>query len=276
MPKPRLLIFCLALALATAAVAQEPAKDPGDELRRAASEGNLARVKELLDAGADVNAANKYGGTALAFACDRERAEVVKLLLERGANPNTKDTFYGNTPLGWAAGRGNAEIVRALLEKGAEGEEDALMAAVFSDKPDVVKVVLDRGKVSPEALTNAMVTARSMQKLGIAAMLTAAGVKEPPPADFKVEAGTLKSYAGTYEAANGMVITLALQEDGRLNVTFPGSPTLTLGALDAVTFRPEQFPAVKMTFNVEGGKVSGVLVDQGGNQLQFTKKEVQQ
>jgi ankyrin repeat protein len=45
--------------------------------------------------------------------------EDVKLLLERGADPNAKDN-YGRTPLHIAAQKGHAEIVRVLLEHGAD------------------------------------------------------------------------------------------------------------------------------------------------------------
>jgi ankyrin repeat protein len=44
---------------------------------------------------------------------------IVKLLLERGANPNTKDN-NGWTPLHWAAYHGHVDVVRVLLERGAD------------------------------------------------------------------------------------------------------------------------------------------------------------
>jgi ankyrin repeat protein len=43
----------------------------------------------------------------------------VKLLLEKGAEPNPKDD-YSRTPLWWAAGNGHEAVVKLLLEKGAE------------------------------------------------------------------------------------------------------------------------------------------------------------
>ena len=90
MPKAHAVKCCLALLLlflAGAASAQD-SQDRGEELRQAASAGDVAKVKALLDQGVDVNAANSYGGTALTFAARRGNAEMVKLLLERGADPN--------------------------------------------------------------------------------------------------------------------------------------------------------------------------------------------
>lgn len=58
---------CLALLLLLTPGAAS-AQDPGEDLRRAASAGEVAKVRELLDKGVDPNAANRYGATALAFA----------------------------------------------------------------------------------------------------------------------------------------------------------------------------------------------------------------
>ena len=44
---------------------------------------------------------------------------VVKLLLEKGAELETKDKDYGRTPLLWAAENGHEAVVKLLLEKGA-------------------------------------------------------------------------------------------------------------------------------------------------------------
>jgi ankyrin repeat protein len=47
---------------------------------------------------------------------------VVKLLLEKGAELETKDKDNGRTPLSWAAASGHEAVVKLLLEKGAELE----------------------------------------------------------------------------------------------------------------------------------------------------------
>jgi ankyrin repeat protein len=45
---------------------------------------------------------------------------VVKLLLEKNADLESKDDEYGQTPLSWAARNGHEAVVKLLLEKGAE------------------------------------------------------------------------------------------------------------------------------------------------------------
>jgi hypothetical protein len=277
MLKARAVPSCLVLLLllTTGAVA---AQDPGDELRRAASAGDLAKVKELLDKGVDVNAANHYGGTALAFACDKGHTEVVRLLLERGANANAKDTFYNLTPIGWAAQKGHRDIVRLLLEKGAAADDQTLMMGLFGGQPETLKVLLEKGKFTPEQLSSALAMTQQLEenKEEMIKLLEAAGAKPAVPANFQVDAETLKSYEGTYEAEGGAMTAVVALKDGKLIATF-GSQTLTLGAVDKVTFRPEEFPVAKMIFQVQDGKVTGLVLDQGGPRtMSLTKKEAAQ
>lgn len=269
MPKLCAARICLALSLLLATFSPcLAADDPGDELRRAASAGDLAKVKALLDAGADVNAGNRYGATALAFACDKGHTEVVKLLLEKGANPNSKDTFYNSTPINWAVQKGHAEIVRALLEKGAEGEAGALAGAAAEGKADIVKVILDRGKLTPEQLGDALEVATKEQKTEVVTLLQGAGAKLP--AIVAVDPAVLKTYEGVYESPR-FNLTVALK-DGKLIATADGG-ALTLNATDPTTFKAEEFAGIKIQFQSEGGKVTGLTLDQGGGALPFKKKE---
>lgn len=271
MPKLWAVRICLALFLLALAGSTRPAMaadDPGDGLRRAASAGDVTKVKELLAAGVDVNAANAYGGTALAFACDKGQTEVVKVLLEHGANANTKDQFYGASPLTWAVDKGHAEIVEALLAKGAEGETDALTSAAASGQAAVVKVILARGKVGAEGLSEALAAATKEEQKEAVTLLEAAGAK--PPVTVTVDPAVLKSYEGVYEGAS-FTVTLALK-DGKLVLSSDGG-SLTLQATDPVTFRAEEFSGFKVTFKVEEGKVTGLSVDQGGSSTLLKKKE---
>ena len=269
MPKLCAVGICLALSLLLAT--SRPARaadDPGDALRRAASVGDVAKVKELLAAGVDVNAANTYGGTALSFACDKGHTAVVNLLLEHGADANTKDRFYGASPLTWAVEKGHAEIVRALLAKGSQGEPEALVRAAGEGMTAVVKVILERGKVGPEGLTDALAAAKDQPET--AALLQAAGAK--PPVAVEVDPAVLKTYEGTYTGPNfGVTITL---KDGKLTgVATGGGGNISLSPIDPVTFRGEEVPGLKVVFLVEGGKVTGLRVDQGGSSFPLTKKE---
>ncbi|HSF40674.1 MAG TPA: ankyrin repeat domain-containing protein [Thermoanaerobaculia bacterium] len=250
------------------------AQDPGDELRRAAGAGDVAKVKELLDKGTDVNAANTYGGTALAFACDRGHLEVVKLLLDRGANPNTEDTFYKAKPVTWAAQKGHLEILKLLLDRGVTPDPQILMMGIYGEQPAIVKLMLERTKPEASALTDSLAIAEQVGNPEIVEILKAAGAKPPAPANFEVDAATLKSYEGTYEGEGGLAMTVALK-DGKLTAAIGGG-TFTLGAVDKVTFRPNELPGGSLVFQVQDGKVAGVDLVQAGTIRPLKKKEVAQ
>lgn len=84
----------------------------------AAQEDRPKEIKELIEKGADVNAANLRGLTPLMAAVDRGRLDIADLLLKEGADVEAKD-FTGTTALMRAAFNGEFEIVQLLLEKGA-------------------------------------------------------------------------------------------------------------------------------------------------------------
>ena len=77
-------------------------------------------VKLILDKKVDVNVVDKAQGfSALTFALTNENVEVVKVLLDGGANPNLKSK-EGTTMLEFAKKGKNAEIVKLLQDAGAK------------------------------------------------------------------------------------------------------------------------------------------------------------
>jgi ankyrin repeat protein len=93
-------------------------------LMLAANAGQLDIVNLLLAAGAEVDAKDELGWTAMMKACyndlqDRGYPEVVKRLIEAGADPNQR-IAYGIRPLMLAAGYGEAAVCEALLAGGAD------------------------------------------------------------------------------------------------------------------------------------------------------------
>lgn len=267
MTRQRNLLLSLLLLLAMLQVAV--AQDPGDELFNAARRGDAAAVKALLDHGVDVNTKFRYGATALSYASDKGHLEVVKLLLERKADVNVKDTFYGATPIIWAAQKGYAKIVEALLDAGAEGRDDALEIGASSGHLELVKMLLAKGSLKPEPLSNSLVAAEREKYAEIAELLKKAGAVPPPKADFQVDAETLKTYVGTYKPASGSEFTVALK-DGKL-VAGPPTQQLTLGAFDKTNFRPLEFDGIRIIFNVENGVVTGFTLKQGSSAQVYKK-----
>jgi ankyrin repeat protein len=76
-------------------------------------------VKLLIDKGADVNARDKFKDTPFHIACLAGRMGVVRALLGAGASVNAIDQA-GDSPLQLAVHRGDVELLRVLLEAGAD------------------------------------------------------------------------------------------------------------------------------------------------------------
>jgi ankyrin repeat protein len=88
-------------------------------LHVAAHMGRRDVVKRLLESGADPNVQDGAGHTPLHLASNRGASAVVLVLLQAGADPNVQN-FMGRTPLHLAAMSGKQKVVEALLDAGAE------------------------------------------------------------------------------------------------------------------------------------------------------------
>ena len=91
-----------------------------DSLFKAAQDGDLERLRTLIEKGVDVNSKTRYSATALSFAAEKGHLEMVRFLLEKGADPNVQDSFYNATPLTWANMQKHKEVAELLKENGAE------------------------------------------------------------------------------------------------------------------------------------------------------------
>lgn len=114
-------------------------------------------VRLLLDAGANANARSQISGnTALFLAAYRGRMDVVKLLVEHGADVNAKDDG-DSTPLQDAAWSGQTEVVRYLLEQGAEPDakdgfgRSALDLAIEGGHTEIATILEEAGATTRPA-----------------------------------------------------------------------------------------------------------------------------
>lgn len=159
------------------AVAQTPVAD-------AAMERANADVRSLVQDGADVNAAQADGATALHWAAYHGDTELAELLLDAGADPSAANR-NGSTPMWLAASRGNATMIETLLEGGADANEELplgrrpLMLAARSGSVDAVRVLLDHGAdvnaSETERGTTALMQAADQGHADVIALLTERG-----------------------------------------------------------------------------------------------------
>ncbi len=119
------------------------------ELCRASQNGDINMVKHLIKNGINLNEYDSWGFTALMYAVVYGRIEIVKELLNSGANANVN---CGNSVLIEASMNNHIEIVRELIRAGAninyynnKGNWTALMVASHLGHVDIAKELLNAG-----------------------------------------------------------------------------------------------------------------------------------
>ncbi|XP_065367097.1 protein fem-1 homolog B isoform X1 [Calliphora vicina] len=116
----------------------------------AAGLGHLQVVKLLVNNGANVNHNTKAQSSPLRAACYAGRLDIVKYLIEHGADVNLGNK-YNNTCIMIAAYKGHAHVVDTLLKNGANPNEQALCGATALHYAaecghlEVCRILLDHG-----------------------------------------------------------------------------------------------------------------------------------
>jgi len=128
-----------------------PQPDGATALHWAAYRGDKDLADLLIASGAKAGVANREGSTPLNLACINGDPAMVALLLKAGADPN-EHLPQGRTPLMYAARTGNIEAMKALLDRGADVNATetlrgttALMWAADEAHPAAVNLLLERG-----------------------------------------------------------------------------------------------------------------------------------
>lgn len=111
----------------------------------ATERGNADLVRWLLDKGANVRAVCRQQHSALSVAAQEGFTDIAHILLDAGADVNERDANF-RTPLMYAVKTGHRDTVRLLLERGADTGivsvygETAMSLALSCPSPDAVIV----------------------------------------------------------------------------------------------------------------------------------------
>ena len=129
--------------------------NPADNLTDAIAVNDLAKVKEFLAKGVNVNSGCSSGQLPIMEALGDDKAEILDFLLDHGADVNLTATVAGMemTPLGVAVSNGLTASVKKLLDHGAQTEkekqlllqETVLFSAVRNGNPEIVRLLVDHG-----------------------------------------------------------------------------------------------------------------------------------
>jgi len=120
MKKVNAFILVIALLVVCGQTAQSTAEEQTVDIWTAAAEGNIEAIKQHVSAGTDLNAKEPAGGsTPLMVAALFGQTEAARLLIENGANLNARNND-GGTALHAAAFFCHTRTVKLLLDKGAD------------------------------------------------------------------------------------------------------------------------------------------------------------
>lgn len=132
----------------------------------AAGAGDLSRVEQAIEAGANVNATDALKRTPLFAAAFCNHPQVADLLIDKGSDIGAKD-FNDMSPLHAAVVVGGAETVKALLAKGANidipnaASRTPLHLAAATNQTALVGLLLERGS-NPQLRDKHGLTAASL------------------------------------------------------------------------------------------------------------------
>ena len=153
----RLVVFLSTLLLSllitgfTFSYLRDGERRRGNELIQAAWDGDVNRMKELIDAGDDVNFNKTANPSCIPLTCAAKQGhlEAAQILIDSNADIEMTDDSH-MTALMWAAENGHTDVVRLLLSKGADVNathygETALNLAKGKGRTDIVDLLKQAG-----------------------------------------------------------------------------------------------------------------------------------
>jgi Ankyrin repeats (3 copies) len=157
MQKTSFLFVCISFVMSVVGITEQ------EKFFKVVKEGDLATIKNLVGK-VNVNEQDAFGKTALWIAVFRNDLNMVKFLLDNGAEPNISRLF-ATTPVEEAIKNRYLDILKLFVTHENINKElpdgyNPLMLAVVYNKPDIVEFLLKQG-ANPTAFTAYKLTALS-------------------------------------------------------------------------------------------------------------------
>jgi outer membrane protein assembly factor BamB len=240
-----------------------------EALFAAARAGDVAGVRARLDAGVSPDAANRLGTTAAAMAADRGHTDVVRLLVERGADVNARDGFFRATPLRLALGGGHVELAVWLLEHGARDADFALHDAVERNDERLARAALATGRVEPLELEAARRALGAQSSESLRRLLAQARAARPARVPFAIPAQRLREFAGRYRTrGSSSTEVMVAVEGGGVALRTEGQPDLIALPIGEDRFENAAGDAI-VEFGGRGGLVESLRLNRRGEVIEL-------
>ncbi|MEO9612777.1 MAG: ankyrin repeat domain-containing protein [Nitratireductor sp.] len=203
---PKILTLCVAALFAVLVHTPTLSGQSMTELsglHEAAAGNDVTAIRALLSAGADIDARDDQGRTALLVAAHGNKVEAAAALIEAGANVNAKDDI-DDSPYLYAGARGHLEILKMTLAHGADLQSTnryggtALIPAAERGHVETVRTLIMAG-VEVDHINN----------LGWTALLEAVILGNGGPAHRRIVALLVGAGADVYLADRDGVTPLA-------------------------------------------------------------------
>ncbi|WP_350300011.1 ankyrin repeat domain-containing protein [Peribacillus frigoritolerans] len=119
-------------------------------IRNAIKLGDINEVKHLIGDNPESLHSMTPFGTWLHVAAKKGYFEIVKYLIHKGIDVNTKGDIFDASPIRVAAGAGHLKIVKYLIEAGAEldvtlAKRNPLFGAIYGGHKEVVEFLVEKG-----------------------------------------------------------------------------------------------------------------------------------
>jgi outer membrane protein assembly factor BamB len=261
-----LYFFLLVTALQTPAT--NSAAD--NALLDAAQRGDLGAVTKMLQQGANVNAKNRYNSTPLILAALGGHGDVVKLLVDRGADLKARETFYQVDAAGAAMMNSHVDVIRYFVERGAADATGVLQTALQRRNVSLLNAALSSKNMPDRIVAAAHVWTTKYGNAEMAATAEAAMKARGITSNLimSLSPAALQAMTGTYVGPNALTFMVALNNDqltlnqaGFVVSLFPTSPT---------TFVATERPA-ELTFELKDGIAERLIVEIGPQKLLLTR-----
>ncbi|XP_045204566.2 ankyrin homolog [Mercenaria mercenaria] len=197
--------------------------NPEQQLHLAVKEKDVKKIEQLLNNGVDINCLF-YGWTPLQYAVSLGLEEVALLLIDKGSDIHKKHHKADGCPLEGAIKKRLPKVLKVLLDKGIDPNtilsdgNPAIFTAVDKDYTDILKILID-GKADPNLLNKAGESALFISSRDGKSKLVQVLIEGGADMDFKcAEAGNQTSLIIATANEQNSVVKLLLKNRCNINL----------------------------------------------------------